>query len=94
VTPPRIPSSYCDCNYKPVRGIAAGRHLPSCRYGIIEDYLEAVPPTHPQSPYDPDPLTVPSEPVPISRGCVWRALLLAVAVFWIGVALIVGEWLG
>lgn len=35
---PTIPEDYCDCNYEPVRGIKAGRHLPSCRYGIIEDW--------------------------------------------------------
>jgi hypothetical protein len=37
----RLPDpSWCDCNYEPVRGIKAGRHLPSCRYGIVLDYLD------------------------------------------------------
>jgi hypothetical protein len=38
---PTIDPSYCDCNYEPIRGIKAGRHLPSCRYGIIEDWLDS-----------------------------------------------------
>jgi len=39
--PPALPDpSWCDCNYEPVRGIKAGRHLPSCRYGIVLDYLD------------------------------------------------------
>ena len=36
---------YCDCNYAPVRGVEAKRHLPSCRYGIIEDFLDSLPPS-------------------------------------------------
>ena len=61
----------------------------------------------PPSPYrlldprDADPLTVPPERVESdweharrARGCVWGAISGAVAVFWVGVALIVGEWLG
>jgi len=52
-------------------------------------------------PYDPDPLDVAEqepdpEPRPILsfRGCVWLAITAALAVFWVGVALIVGGWLG
>jgi len=36
--------SWCDCDYEPVRGIKAGRHLPSCRYGIVLDYLDIADP--------------------------------------------------
>jgi len=42
---PRLPDpSWCDCDYEPVRGIKAGRHLPSCRYGIVLDYLDIADP--------------------------------------------------
>jgi hypothetical protein len=30
----------CDCDSEPIRGIKAGRHLPSCRYGIVIDWLD------------------------------------------------------
>ncbi len=37
----RLPDpSWCDCNSEPIRGIKAGRHLPSCRYGVVLDYLD------------------------------------------------------
>ena len=29
----------CDCNH-PMYGPAKDRHLPSCRYGIVMDYLD------------------------------------------------------
>jgi phage tail protein X len=37
----RLPDpAWCDCDRDPVYGIKAGRHLPSCRYGVVLDYLD------------------------------------------------------
>lgn len=38
---PKIDPSWCDCDDEPRRGISAGRHMTTCRYGIIEDYLDS-----------------------------------------------------
>jgi hypothetical protein len=40
---------------------------------------------------DPEPE---AEPDHRGRGCAWLGIFGALAVFWVGVALIVGEWLG
>lgn len=40
-TPERLPDiAWCDCDSAPVYGIEADRHLPSCRYGIVMDFLD------------------------------------------------------
>jgi hypothetical protein len=65
-------------------------------------------PTRPEPWYDPDPRdprdgdmldvsTIPPEqpePDHRGRGCAWLGIIGALAVFWVGVALIVGRWLG
>lgn len=41
---PMLPDvSWCDCNH-PLYGPAKDRHLPSCRYGIVMDYLDIADP--------------------------------------------------
>lgn len=50
----RLPDpSWCDCDREPIRGIKAGRHLPSCRYGVVLDFLDIRDPRA-ESEYDAD----------------------------------------
>lgn len=46
----RLDEDWCDCNYEPVYGIKAHRHLPSCRYGIVLDYLDIEDPRAKEAP--------------------------------------------
>jgi hypothetical protein len=50
-TPPdALDASLCDCgDGYPSYGIGKAKHLPSCHYGIIADWLDERPPTPPDA---------------------------------------------